>query len=340
MNIDTLKKQFPTEESCRDFFESVIWKNGRICPRCGCGKSWPIKSQRVGLYECGHCKHQFTVTVGTPFHGTKLPLWTWIKAIYFIANSSKGVSSVYLGHWVGVSQKTAWKIGHAIRKIMKAANDAFEPLTGLVELDEKFLGGKPRHEDGILHKRGKGTQKQCISVCVQRLGKVKAAPVKSDKSKDLAPHILKSVSTDAILMTDQNSAYKKIAEPYFGHLHVNHSRKEYARGPVHNNTAESYNGILERMRIGVFHYMSVQHLGKYIDDASFRWNHKIPEIRITKEGLEKAVKKPMPFMNLITIILKNAPGLGLIRSRNGGILDKKFFSTSNFIKINQPFFGL
>ncbi len=115
---------------------------------------------RKGVYECSWCKCHFTITTKTPMHSTKLPLWKWLLAMYLIVNSSKGISSVYLGKLVGISQKSAWKIGHAIRKMMDPGSELVPALCGIVELDEKYIGGKPRYQKGVVHKRGKATTKQ------------------------------------------------------------------------------------------------------------------------------------------------------------------------------------
>jgi len=162
MNIDQLRQQFPDEEACRSFFESILWNHGRSCPHCHCLKSYRISgaSARSGLYECSCCKRQFTVTTKTPMHSTKLPLWKWLLAIYLIVNSSKGISSVYLGKLIGISQKSAWKLAHAIRQMMTPGSELVPALSGIVELDEKYVGGKPRYQNGVTHKRGKGTRKQ------------------------------------------------------------------------------------------------------------------------------------------------------------------------------------
>jgi len=161
MNINEFKKRFPNENACRRFFESVSWADGRKCPHCHCQKSYLLKSASVkpGTYECSRCKRQFTVTTKTPLHSTKLSFWTWLQAIYYIINSSKGVSSVILSRWIGVSQPTAWKMGHAIRQMTIPTPEGFS-LTGTVELDEKYFGGKPRYQPGVVHKRGRGTSKQ------------------------------------------------------------------------------------------------------------------------------------------------------------------------------------
>lgn len=162
MDIDALRERFPNETACRKFFESIFWKHGRYCPRCFHEKSYHLqgRSSRPGLYECAHCKHQFTVTSQTPMHSTKLPLWKWLLAMYYTVNSSKGISSVYLGKMIGISQKSAWKIGHAIRKMMAPGDELVPALSGIIELDEKYVGGKPRYQEGVIHPRGKGTSKQ------------------------------------------------------------------------------------------------------------------------------------------------------------------------------------
>lgn len=159
MNLDQLRKHFPNEQSCREFFESVVWQDGRKCPLCGCQNSCALKSQhaRPGLYECYQCKRQFTVTTRTPMHSTKLPLWKWLQAMYLIVHSSKGVSSVFLGRYLGISQPAAWRMGHAIRHMMTPILSA--KLTGVVELDETYVGGNPRYQPGVQNKRGRGTRK-------------------------------------------------------------------------------------------------------------------------------------------------------------------------------------
>ena len=162
MNIDKLREKFPNEDACRYFFESIIWQKGRICPHCQFQRSYHISgaSARLGLYECARCKRQFTVTTKTPMHSTKLALWKWLLVMYYMVNSSKGVSSVFLAKWIGISQKSAWKVGHAVREMMDPGAEIVPALNGIVELDEKYAGGKPRYQKGVKHKRGKGTDKQ------------------------------------------------------------------------------------------------------------------------------------------------------------------------------------
>ena len=321
MDLDVFRAQFPDEEACRSFFESVIWRNGRFCPRCHCDRSYRLSgpSVRTGLYECAECKLQFTVTTHTPMHSTKLKLWKWLLAMYYMVNSSKGVSSVYLAQWVGISQKSAWKVGHAIRKMMEPGSCLVPALKGIVELDEKYVGGKPRFQQGVKYKRGRGTEKQCVLVAVERRGPVRTALVDSDKTAELKPVIADFVDPGSHLMSDELQAYKGIGKAYGAHQWVKHGKKEFARGEVHNNTAESFNAILERAKQGVFHYFSPQHLQRYLHEIGFRWDHRIPEEKQTRKGAVKIVMKPMPLLERMRSLLSGALGRQIRRTRNGGI---------------------
>ena len=321
MDIDQLRARFPDENACREFFESVIWQNGRRCPHCDCQCSYLLsgRSSRSGLYECGECKHQFTVTTKTPMHSTKLPLWKWLLCMYLMVNSSKGVSSVFMGKWLGVAQRSAWKMGHAIRRLMQPGPEGRPPLSGIVELDEKYFGGKPRYEHGVKHKRGKGTEKQGVFVAAQRQGQVRSALIASDQAAELRPLVERFVDPQAHLMTDQNWAYQQIGKDYAAHSWVNHSAKEFARGDVHNNTAESFNSLLERAKQGVFHYMSQKHLSRYLNEIGFRWAQRTPKTIVTKRRRRKTVMVALPVIDMLHTLLTHAVGRQLRRTAIGGV---------------------
>jgi len=322
MNTDQLRERFPDEETCRHFFESTLWKHGRRCPHCDCEKTYHLcgETSRPGLYECGRCKSQFTVTTKTPMHSTKLKLWKWLLAMYYMVHSSKGVSSVFMAKWVGVTQKTAWKMCHAIRHMMEPTTEHTQPLGGVVELDEKYFGGKPRHKVGVRFKCGKGSSKQCVFVAVQRKGPVRSALVNSDKTAVLKPLVKEFVQSDAHLMTDQNHSYRKIGQAYADHSWVNHSMEEFSRNGVHNNTAESFNSLLERAKQGVFHYMSTEHLSKYLNEIGFRWDHRIPVKKKTKKGATKIKMVPWPVIHMLGSLVSRAIGKQNRRTENGGIV--------------------
>lgn len=156
-------------------------------------------------------------------------------------------------------------------------------------------------------------------MAVERSGPVRAAPVESDKLVDLLPLVKNFVGKNAHLMTDQLHAYRAIGKLYAAHDWVNHSEKEFVRGETHNNTAESFNAILERMKQGVFHYLSKKHLFRYLNEVGFRWNHRTPELKLTLKGKIKIVMKHMPVMTKLRSLLSNSSGRLLRRTVNGGI---------------------
>ena len=294
MNIDELKKQIPDESSCRKFFEKLIWPNGRLCPHCNYTRSYRLKgiTSRAGLYECANCKRQFTVTTKTPMHSTKLPLWKWLLAIYYILNSSKGISSVFLSRLIGVKQSTGWKMGHAIRLMMDNWAKDLPLLTGTIEIDEKYFGGKPRHRPGIIHKRGASTCKQLLLIAIQRHGPV--YPTKMDilMSDKIVNAIDPIADRSADLMTDKSHMFHKTGRKFASHQCVKHRDREYARGDIHVNTAESFNAMLERAKSGVFHFMSQKHLGLYLSELSFRWANRDQKKYKAKNGKQKTRWKP------------------------------------------------
>ena len=317
MNLDQLRERFPDETACRKFFESVIWAHGRRCPHCGHDKSYRLqgKSTLPGTYECSRCKKQFRVTTKTPMHSTKLPLWKWIMAMYSIINSSKGISSVYLARWIGVSQPTAWKVGHAIREMMAPDGQ----LKGIVELDEKYVGGKPRREKDLHHKRGKGTNKQQVLIAVERHGSVRSVPMDNDKIITLAPLVTSLISRKADLLTDEHPSYRSIGSWYQSHSRVNHGQGQYADGAIHTNTAESFGALLERAKFGVFHSLSREHLHRYLREIAFRWNHREPKEHVTKTGKKKIIMIPLPVKVMLASLISGCAGKQLRRSQNRGI---------------------
>ena len=157
-------------------------------------------------------------------------------------------------------------------------------------------------------------------MAVERNGPVRAVPVASDKISELFPQVERFVDKDACLITDENRAYRSIGKQFATHDWVNHSHKEYARGDIHNNSAESFSAILERAKQGVFHYLSKKHLSRYLHEIGFRWDHRIPELKLTKKGDLKLVMKPMSVIIKLKSLLSRASGRQLRRSLNGGIL--------------------
>ena len=156
-------------------------------------------------------------------------------------------------------------------------------------------------------------------MAVERHGAVRTALVENDSINVLSPVIHRFVGKNSHLMTDQLHAYKKIGRRYASHQYVNHRNKEYARGEVHNNTAESFNAIVERAKYGVFHFWSKDHLKRYLHEFEFRWNHRVPKLKKTKKGKLKLVMEQMPVISMIRSLLSKAAGKQVRRTANGGI---------------------
>ena len=322
MDIEKLYQMIPNETACRAFFEELIWPDGRFCPHCRCKRSYRIAGAytRPGLYECADCKHQFTVTTNTPMHSTKLPLFKWLLAFYYIVNSSKGISSVYLARLIGVHQSTAWKLGHAIRKMMQLWGENMIQLSGTIEMDEKYFGGKPRYQRGKTQKPG-AHNKRSILIAVQRKGGVVPLHVEKVKNTTIMPVIDQFADPNAKLMTDKHHVFHQAGKRFSSHESVWHFAKEFARGDVHVNTAESFGSMMERMKIGVFHFISDKHLNRYLGELSFRWANRDPKETTTVSGKKKTIWTPKPILDQLKTLLQFAHGLKLHRSRKGGIID-------------------
>ncbi|WP_065375623.1 IS1595-like element ISRm32 family transposase, partial [Ensifer adhaerens] len=248
---------FRDEEQCRRLLESMVWPAGRVCPACGYKRSIAIAGRdigkrraRPGLYQCssGDCRFQFTVTTHTPLHSTKLPLSVWLKGMWLMLQSDKGLSSVRLAEALGVSQPTAWRMGHALR--LMAAREHM--LDGTVEIDHFYLGGRARiNPDDPPPGRGRkglpNTQKTPVMVIVQRpddvtpgtpAGDARAAVVTGLSLRAAARAAEAQIDPDAYLMSDEATAFIALGENYARHDTVKHSSREYVRDAVHVNSVE------------------------------------------------------------------------------------------------------
>jgi transposase-like protein len=265
-----------TEEEAREYLEAVLWPNGPVCPHCGTlGNAAKLEGEahRPGVYKCRErdCRKQFTVTVNTVFHRSHIPLRTWVMAFSILCAAKKGVSAKQLQRELGLgSYQAAWHMCHRIRLAM-----AKEPLKGMlagqVEVDETYVGGKPRKGSGEPAKTGRGTKKVPVMALVERGGNVRAMPIERVDARTLKGAIRENVDRGAMILTDEWAAYKGIGDEFKrGHFTVNHGAGEYACGGAHTNTAESYFALLKRGITGSFHHVSKKHLHRYCDEFSFR----------------------------------------------------------------------
>jgi transposase-like protein len=284
LNLSTLSALFTNESEARAFLESKRWPNGPVCPHCGGKEAYKLTAKpnsknpvRPGVYKCKSCRQQFTVRVGTIFEESKLPLCKWLMAIHLMTSSKKGVSSHQIARELGITVKSAWFVTHRIREAMKC-----QPLAGMldgtVEVDETYVGGKPRPGTGP-HKRGRGTKKKPVVVLVERGGNARAVPLENVTADSLKGEIAVNVAKEAVIMTDELGSYQGIRDNPGEHRTVKHSGGEYSRVDpdgvhVHTNTAESFFALLKRGHYGIFHQMSKKHLHRYCTEFGFRWNHR------------------------------------------------------------------
>lgn len=293
-----------TEDEARKILEDIRWPEGIVCPHCESdnvvrinGKS---KKVRDGLLRCKECRKQFTVTVKTIMHRSHITLRQWVQAFHSICSHKKGVSSLQLQRDLGLrSYRSAWHLTHRIRLAMKE-DPLASLLTGTVEVDETYVGGKPK-DDGTKHKRGRGTKKIPVVAMVERDGKVKSKPITDVAGNTLKAAIREVVDQKSTIMTDEWRSYRGIGVEFEGgHKTVNHGLGEYVNGPASTNTAESYFALLKRGIHGTFHHVSAKHLARYCDEFSFRWdNRKVKDGERTENAIKGITGKRLMLKDLM-----------------------------------------
>lgn len=274
MNIIEIYRRFPTQEACIRHLEKARWGDTPVCGYCGSTNTYPL---RVELrHHCNACRKSFSVTIGTIFFDTRLPMQKWFLAISLILNAKKGISSRQLARDLELPVKTAWSVAHRIRKAMK---DDGSLLCGVVEMDEAYIGGKPRpgnKRDDDDAPRGRGTRKVPVVGMVERQGKVKAKAARKDelRAADLQALVRRNVDLDnAILITDEYTGYSGMKH-LLAHKTINHSQR-YVDCLVHTNTIESFWAIVKRGIVGQFHKVSGKYLDRYLDEFCYRYNGRM-----------------------------------------------------------------
>ena len=267
-----------SEDEARETIERILWPNGPVCAHCGAVENVTRlhgEAHRPGVFQCNNCHDQFTVTVGTIFEDSHIPLRKWLMAFALLCSAKKGISALQLQRELEFgSYRTAWHMAHRIRHAMSREPMA-SLLKGTVEVDETYVGGKPRPGSDEKAKRGRGTKKTPVVALVERDGRVRARKIDRVDGATLKGAIRDNVDRSSRIMTDEWAAYRGIgAEFKGGHEVVTHSAGEYARGDAHTNTLESFFALLKRDVIGSFHHVSKQHLDGYCAEFSFRWDHR------------------------------------------------------------------
>lgn len=268
MTLLDLNTLFDTDEKCREVLVRLRWPNGAECPRCH-GKVVELATAKQ-LFYCKECDYQFTVTVGTVFNDSHLPLNTWFTATLLLCEARKGMSANQIKRTLGISYKTAWYLCHRIRSAMKDAQQKM--LDGTVEIDETYVGGKPRK--GMLPEER--PVKQVVIGIRQRGGQLRFIHAKDATAKTIREIVGDHISEDVdVLVTDESVIYPYAfnEQQKAKHKTINHSR-EYVVGEIHTNTVESAFSLLKRGIIGTWHRLSAKHLPAYLNEMTFRFNRR------------------------------------------------------------------
>lgn len=271
---DLTAPHFQDADAAREYLEGIRWPDGPFCPHCGSTKP-PMqlkgKSTRPGLYKCAEtkCRKQFTVTVGTVFERSRVPLNKWLLAVHLMCASKKGISAHQLHRTLGVTYKTAWFMAHRIREAMREPAGILGGGGGTVEADETYWGKK----QGATVKRGYG-HKMAVFSLVERGGRVQSIHMDRVTSATLRPILDDQIAQDARLLTDDAGQYQPMRKMGFNHDSVNHSVGEYVRGDIHTNTVENYYSILKRGLVGTYQHVSEGHLKRYVCEFDFRYNYR------------------------------------------------------------------
>jgi transposase-like protein len=275
VNFSELVERYGSEEKCRDYLTAIRWPNGVKCPRDGYGATW-IATRNV--WECNRrsCGYQFTVRVGSVLQDSKLPLWKWFVAVFLMIESKKGISANQVRRMAGVSYKTAWFLTHRIRQAMVEAQ-GFRRLSGTVEIDATYIGGKPRFP-----RKGKRgwvrSTKTPVLGAVERGGDIRLRVERTGESSGTYGRLIsKHVDpATAHLYTDSGSSFEAmgLSDKDTTHEQVNHSANEWVRGDVHTNTVESVWSLFKRSIVGSYHHMSTKHMDSYLDEFEWRFNNR------------------------------------------------------------------
>jgi transposase-like protein len=274
------------EDAARAHLEAQRWPAGPVCPHCGVvdqATRLAGGAHRKGLLECRACRRQFSVTVGTVFERSHVPLNKWVLAVHLMTSSKKGMSAHQLHRMLKVTYKTAWFMAHRIREAMREENPT--PLGGegkIVEADETYQGKvaePPERKTPLRRKRSGLADKRAVVALVERGGGARAVHLRKVTHKNVAEVLARHADPRSRLYTDESRLYPRAGAKFAAHEAVRHSEKEWTRGPkgpdrVHTNNAEGFFGIFKRGMTGVYHHCGEQHLQRYLDEFSFRYSHR------------------------------------------------------------------
>ena len=269
MDLIYVTKHLNTQRKCIRYLEQKRWDGIPTCPYCGSQKSG---SKRL-RHNCLDCTNSYSVTVGTIFENSNLPLSKWFMAISLMLSAKKGISSMQLSRDISVNKNTAWLLQMKVRNAM--SNDDPELLDGIIEADETFIGGKVKRNPrkNKPHSGGPHHLKPVFGM-VERNGKVITKVVKSSYRKDVMPILKELVTPRSTIVTDGSQSYFPAKKHFDKHMRMSHSTGVYNRGIYHTNTIEGFWSQLKRAIIGQYHKISEHYLQFYLDEISFKYNHR------------------------------------------------------------------
>jgi transposase-like protein len=293
LNLISLAQHFSDEDKAREFIEKLRWPDGPVCPHCGeVNNAYRLepkppkegakgKHVRKGVWKCGGCREQFTVTVGTIFEDSHIPLSKWLLAYHLLCASKKGMSAHQLHRMLKVTYRSAWFMAHRIRYTM-SQEPLSSKLQGIIEVDETYIGGKIRTVPQVqkLGTRPKDrvspvSNKAAVVSVLQRGGRVQSQHVQRVTTENLRPIIEQMVAEDAHVMTESSTVLKGAMRGR-KHDQVNHKAEEYVRYEnglcITTNSIEGYFATLKRGINGVYHHVGKQHLHRYLSEFDFRYN--------------------------------------------------------------------
>jgi transposase-like protein len=297
-NLKELMAKFTDETVCREYMEKIYFPKGKpVCPFCQYDeKIWRIEGGK--RYKCKQCLKKFSITVGTIYENSNIPMSTWFGAMYLVTSHKKGISSIQLGKDLGVTQKTAWFMLHRIREMLKDKSP--DRLKNTIEVDESFIGGKEKnkHKSKRTETTGRVNIKTPVLGIVEREGKVHVEKLQSVSIEEMYPIIESKIEQGAQVVTDDAPAYNRL-EMKFNHFVINHSEGVYAKGKIHTNTIEGFWSHLKRGIIGIYHQVSYKHLNKYCGEFAFRYNtRKLSEATRFDLSLAQSVGRRLKYARL------------------------------------------
>ncbi len=306
MPLAAFFKRYPDDATAEKQWEAWRWPNGPQCPHCESDNIATVRERRPMPYRCRTCRKHFSVMSHTVMHASKLGAQTWLLGLFLILSNSKGKSSVQLAADLGISQKSAWHVGHRLRKAL--ADGSLPGFDGPVEADETYIGGKAhnwsakrRERLGVQRGRSTAHKTAVAGVKDRPTGKVVALPVADASSDSLLPVVASAARPGATVFTDEWRSYRQLGWMGYRHSTVAHGAREYVRGEAHTNGIENYWSHLKRTYIGTYHYMSPEHLHRYVTEHSFRYNRR--NVHVTDRMAEAASLmegRRLPWSELVT----------------------------------------